>query len=909
MGRSFYIIDGHAQVFRAYYAPFGGNLTSPSGEPTKATYVFCSMLFNLLREKKPDYLAVAFDVRDSSAPRQKIYPDYKSSREATPEDLIPQIDRIQHILEAAGIPTLMAPGYEADDIMATLAARDLPEDLHLYLVSKDKDLEQLLNHQVSLYDPGKDEVIDPADLEAKKGYRPDQAVEIQTLCGDNVDDIPGVKGIGPKTAVKLIQKYGTAQAVLDHAKELTPKQKENVLAFRDQMPITRQLVTLMKDVPIDATLEDFVHKSLHVDPVLAIFEELGFNRLREEVEQFRIGDSPKPAENRPVVSIPSPDPTPAGYHLINTKDSFETFLQNLARQSEFCFDTETTSLERMDAQLVGISFSWASGVAYYLPVRTAMGEPLDSKSTLAALKPIFENPDVKKIGQNLKYDLLILRQAGIHARGIGFDTMIASALLDPLRRSHGIDFLAQQLLGHRMMPISDLIGKGKNQITIDQAPLEHVSHYACEDADITWQIKQIFAKQIEDQVFHELFYDTEMPLMEVLAEMEFVGVALDTDILAQMSNRLADRLVELTCEIHQAAGRSFNIDSTQQLQEILFDEQKLRVVRKTKTGRSTDAETLAILDYETDNPIPGLVLEYRELAKLKSTYVDKLPEMLSRSTGRIHAHFNQTGAVTGRLSSSDPNLQNIPIRTETGREIRKAFVTGNEHDVLLTADYSQIELRMLAHYCQDPDLLQAFRDETDIHAFVASQVFGIELTDVTKEQRGRAKAVNFGIIYGQSPFGLARTTGMDVSEAKMFIDTYFRRYPGIRRFIDQCIADAKKRGYVSTILGRRRPITELDSRNRQRAALGERLAVNTVLQGSAADLIKRAMIHIHRRIQQEHRPVRLLIQVHDELVCAVPRTSAAEEADMIRQEMITAIPLDVPITVDVAWGDNWLEGK
>ncbi len=909
MSKTFYIIDGHAQIFRAYYARMPG-LTAPSGEPTKATFVFSQMLLSLIRDRQPDYLAVALDTGAENVFRREIDPAYKANREPPPPDFGPQADRIETILEALNIPIFRKVGFEADDLMATICENLARQDVAVYLVSSDKDLEQLISERVRLYDLGKNVVIGRKELLAEKGYAPEQAVDIQTLSGDSVDNVPGVVGIGAKTAAKLIAQYGSAQAVLDHADELTPKQRDNVKAFAAQLETTRRLVTLCRDVDFEFDLQRCAVDGLRFQHVRPTFEELGFNRLLPQLdalERTRAADlSPRGHPNG------GPQTVPIGlgdYHLVDTPEALTAFVKDLAQQDIFAFDTETTGLNPVASQLVGLSFAWQAGRAYYLPARAAMGRALDETLVVQQLKPIFEDAARKKVGQNLKYDLAVLRQVGIHVQGVFFDTMIASFLLAPLRRSHGLDGLAWELLGHRMIPITDLIGKGKQQCSMDEVDTARVCEYAAEDADYTWRLYELLKPQIDDSPFTQLFYETEMPLVEVLCDMECNGVALDTDLLAGLSRSMAQRLDELTSAIHAAAGRPFNIDSTQQLAGVLFDELKLPVVRRTKTGRSTDAETLETLANGSGHPLPRLVLEYRELVKLKNTYIDTLPKMVCRKTGRIHAAFHQTGAVTGRLSSSDPNLQNIPIRTEVGRQIRGAFVAGRTDHVLLTADYSQIELRVLAHFCRDEALLEAFRSGRDIHAFVAAQVNGVPLDQVTKEQRSAAKAVNFGIIYGQTAHGLARSLSISRSAAKTFIDMYFMRYPGIRLFIDLTIADAKRRGFVETILGRRRPLPELRSSSPQEAALGQRLAVNTVIQGSAADLIKRAMIDIQREIAANHRPSRMLIQVHDELVFEVPAGAVEAEAEMVRRKMTHALPLDVPVVVDVAWGRNWLESK
>lgn len=912
MNKSFYIIDGHAQIYRAFYAPFR-DLTSPSGEPTRATFVFTQMLFNLLRQRKPDYLAMVMDVSDETVFRRDIDPDYKAHRDPPPEALEVQMNRIVSIVTTAGIPILRRPGFEADDLMATLVERFRDAPLDIYLVSKDKDLEQLVNERVRLYDPGKDEVLDAAAIEAAKGYRPDQAVEVQTLVGDSTDNIPGIPGVGPKTAAKLIQKYGTADAVVAHAAELTPKLRESVEAFAPKLPITRQLVTLRRDVQFEFDLEASKRSRIHPPALRPMFRELGFHRLQDAIDEF---DSLFPTSTSTAELFPSAPAEPARpsgpgrgkYHLVDNMERFEEFINALSAQRIFAFDTETTGLQPVTAAMVGLSFAWAPGEAWYLPVRAAVGDVLPRSKVVQGLKPIMEDPAILKVGQNLKFDALTVRQLGMGVTGLHFDTMIAAFLLEPTG-AHGLDAMVKNLIGHEMIPITDLIGKGRDQITMDLVDTRRVCEYAAEDADFTWRLYEIFNRRIAGSHVERLFTETEMPLVEVLVDMENEGIALDAPLLGKLGNTLADRMEDLTRQVHQTAGYKFNIDSTKQLATVLFDELGLSVVRKTKTGRSTDADTLEALAEQTDNPIPRLVLEYREATKLKNTYVDTLPKMINPRTGRVHATFHQTGAITGRLSSSDPNLQNIPIRTEAGKRIREAFVAGAIDSVLLTADYSQVELRILAHYCQDAALIEAFRQGQDIHRSVAAQVNGVPLDAVTPAQRSAAKAVNFGIIYGQSAFGLSRSLGISGTEAKAFIETYFKRFPGIRGFIDSCIANAKKTGYAETILGRRRPIPELDSRNRGQVAFGERIAVNTVVQGSAADLIKRAMVDIHRELKSGGHAAKMLIQVHDELVFEVPKAAVESEAAMIREKMSKAIPLSVPIEVDAGWAPTWAEGK
>ncbi len=935
MARTLYLIDGHAQIFRCYYAPFR-SLSAPSGEPTRATYVFCQMLFNLAKTKKPDYLAMVLDTDEIPIFREEIDADYKANREPPPEDFAPQAERIVDIVKAAGIPIFVKPGFEADDLIATIARRVTDEhpDLQTVIVSRDKDLEQLLGERVVLYDPNKDEVLDADAIESKKGYRPDQAIEIQTLTGDSTDNIPGVPGIGPKTAAKLIAKYGTAQGVIDHADELTPKQRENVKAFAEQMPKTRELVTLRDDVSCDFDLEACRFEGFPADALAPIFDELNFDRLKQQLDDAPTKDggkggdtsveakSSKPTETKKsraksntaatdgpglFDSQESESLVPAGeYDTLDTKTKLKNLAKQLGKHGRFAFDTETTSLLPVEADLVGISISHEQGAACYVPV-LGVGKTVALDDVREILGPVFADPSIHKVAHNLKYDVAVMRTVGIEVRGADFDTMIASFVLDSSRR-HNLDALCLELFGHRKIPTTDLIGKGKNEVTFAQVEVDRAAVYACEDADFTWRLYERFRAELDDAPeLKTLFEELEMPLVDVIMEMEYQGVALDTDLLAGMSEMMRRKLDALTAEIHAAAGREFNIGSTKQLAEVLFDELGMPVLRKTKTGRSTDADTLSELVAKHECEVARLVLQYRELDKLRGTYVDALPLLVCPKTNRVHTSFHQTGAITGRLSSSDPNLQNIPNRTEIGRQIRRAFVPGRSGDVLLTADYSQIELRLVAHLSDDENLRQAFAEDQDIHRFVAAQVAGIPLEEVTKEQRGRAKAVNFGIIYGQGAFGLSRGTGMSMTEAREFIEAYFDRYAGVKGFIDECVEQAQSHGYVETILGRRRAIPDIHSRSRPARSAAERLAVNTVVQGSAADLIKRAMIHIHRRIREEDRPSRMLIQVHDELVFELPASALDDEIDMVRHEMEHAMDLDVPLKVDIAYGENWLE--
>lgn len=612
---------------------------------------------------------------------------------------------------------------------------------------------------------------------------------------------------------------------------------------------------------------------------------------------------------RPVSLAALREPDGGEYRLVNTPALLAELVAELARQPEFALDTETTGLSPIDSDLVGIALAWEVGRAYYVPVRCVYGEVLPLDLVRARLGPVLADEQKRKVGQHLKYDLNVLRGAGLPVAGPLFDTMIAAFVLDPTRDSYGLDKLVPSLLGHRMIPIRDLIGTGRQQLQVDQVPLAQVAEYAGEDADYTWRLRQLLEPQLGPSGVERLFHDLEMPLVAVLTDMELHGIMLDVSLLRRIGDEMATRVSQIADEVHGLVGRPFNVDSPKQLAEVLFDQLEFRVVRRTKTARSTDAETLEVLGRETGHPIFPLLLEYRELQKLRGTYVEALPRECSRRTGRIHTSYHQTGTVTGRLSSSEPNLQNIPVRTAAGRQIRRALVARSAEEVLISADYSQIELRVLAHFCEDEALIRAFVEDQDIHAFVAAEINGVPLADVTKDMRSRAKAVNFGIIYGQTAFGLAQTTGMMRGEAQAFIDAYFARYPRIHEFIDRCVAEARRDGAVRTILGRRRPIADINSRNSNARAQAERFAVNTVIQGSAADLIKIAMIRLHERIRLERLPLRMLLQVHDELVCEGPQAQAPELAAVMRSEMSGALQLRVPLKVDVAWAANWLDAK
>jgi DNA polymerase-1 len=923
--KTFYIIDGHAQIFRAYFAPFR-DLTSPSGEPTKATFVFTQWLMNLIERRQPAYLAMVIDSGDESVFRKAIDPGYKSNREPPPDDFHPQEDRIIQIVRDVGIPIFVKPGYEADDILATMAHRLRDQGYDIVLVSKDKDLRQLLNGHTRMYDMQADTFLDVPGMEQTLGYTPAEAVEVQTLMGDSTDNVLGIPGVGEKTAVKLVKKYGTADAVLNHLDELTPKMRENFEKYGSRLATSRQLVTLKSDVEIDFDAEKCRFKGMNAAAMRVHLEELGFHALLKKLggEDAETARTVKPSAKKPEIfeeglfsmapAGPGPDIATSAdcdYQLIDTEEKFAEFLKEVGNQKRFAFDTETDALGAMNSNLIGMSFSWKPKQGYYLPVRGPSDSVhLSPERVISAMRPVLEDPKVQKVGHNIKYDLMVMRQAGVNMRGIVLDSMIAAFLLDAGKMQYGIDRLALETFNHRKIATSELIGKGKHQISMDRVDLATVAKYASEDADIAWRLAGRLDAQLDEvPALRKLNDGVETPLISVLADMETNGIAINPRVLSEQSLVLGERIEKLREEIMTTAGCEFNPDSPKQLAEVLFNKLNLKVIKRNKTGPSTDVEVLEKLAVE--HRCPKLILEYRSLVKLKNTYLDNLTEYVNPKTKRIHSSFNQIGAATGRLSSSDPNLQNIPIRTDEGRRIRLAFVPGDPaKNVLLTADYSQIELRILAHFTEEPALLRAFEADEDIHRTVAAEVFGVPLDQVSRDQRGQAKTINFGIIYGVSAFGLARRIdGMTVKSAQELINAYNKRFPSIARFLDKCVMEAQSQGYVETLLGRRRPLPEIHSSIVAMRNAAERMAINSVVQGTAADLIKIAMLNVHARLNKEKRPSKMLLQVHDELVFETPIEQVETDAAIIREEMTGAMKLKVPLKVEMGWGKNWQEVK
>ena len=867
-------------------------MTGPAGQPTNAVFGIIRDLMNLLRDRKPDYLAAAFDGQEKLF-RSDLFADYKAQRAAMPEDLAPQIDVVRRAFEAFRVPVLMSEGNEADDVIATIARRASERGLDVTICTADKDARQLLNDQVRILNLRKQEVLDVAALKADWGVRPDQVVDLLALTGDTSDNVPGVPGIGLKTGAKLIEEFDTLDNLLANVSRVSgTKRKENLVAFADVARRARELITLRDDLELDLDWESIRTRPIDHKAFKALCIECGFHRFVTE-----LGPDPE-------VKVAAWE---AEYRLVDTLENLAPFLADLAAQPKFCFDTETTSIDPLRADLVGLSFSWEKGLAYYLPVRGPRdSRTLDEAETLAALRPILESDSVEKVGQNVKYDMLVLARAGVEVGGPVTDTMVLSYLLESGERNHNLDQLSQRLLDHAMVPITDLIGKGKNQLRMDDVAVPKVAEYAGEDADATWRLETILAGKVREEGLWPLYADLERPLIRVLARMERRGIKVDVAILERLSREFADRLVTIEADIYREAGRPFNIGSGPQLRQILFDELKLPILQKTPGGEPSTAHEV-LEELAGSHPLPKLLMQHRQLAKLKSTYLDALPGLIHLEDGRIHASFNQVVAATGRLSSSDPNLQNIPVRTEDGRQVRQAFVAGEPGWSLLTADYSQIELRILAHFSKDPELVRAFSEDRDIHSAVAALVFGVPEEQVDSNMRRVAKTVNFGVVYGLSAFGLAARLGIAQAEASAFIEAYFRQYAGVDAFITRTLESALAAGRVETILGRRRPINGIKNTAGRVRNLAERTAVNTVIQGSAADLIKRAMIAVDRRITREGLEARMLLQIHDELVFECPGPELGRLAEIVRHEMNSALDLDVPLKVDLAVGPNWLD--
>jgi DNA polymerase-1 len=882
-----YLVDGHNYLYRAFHAIRG--LTNSKGFPTNAVYGFAVMLIKILREEEPEYLAVAFDSKGPTT-RHEIFPEYKGTRPPMPEDLTPQVPVIMDLVRAFRVPVLEREGCEADDLMATAARLGKEAGLEVVIVSGDKDLLQLVGPGVRVMDTMKDVVYTEKTVEERFGVTPRQLGDVLALAGDSVDNIPGVRGVGGKTAPELIARYGSLKDLYEHLDDLSPARRRRLEEGREEAFLSRRLVTLQEDLPLGLALEDLRKQDPGTDEAFAIFREMEFSRLQKEFS--------KPKEK-----------APGDYRIVSEEKELEDLARKLKGSGGFAFDLETTDLDPMRARIVGLAFSLAPDQAFYIPVgHRYLGVPrqLPLEKVLDVLGPLLTDGKLPKYGQNIKYDVLVLDGAGLRLQGISFDTMVASYVINPTRHRHNLAELAQEYLDESVTSYEDVAGKGKKQIPFSQVEVERACAYAGEDADVTLRLREVLRPRIEELSLDGLYYDLEMPLVEVLIDLEKRGVLVDTAALGDLAAEVEGQLQELIGRIWKMAGLEFNLNSPKQLGEVLFDRLGLPVMKKTKTGRSTDEGVLTHL--AAQHELPAEVLTYRQLAKLKNTYIDVLPTLVNPSTGRVHTSFNQTVTATGRLSSSDPNLQNIPVRTELGRRIRRAFIAEKGH-LLLSADYSQVELRVLAHLSGDEGLCEAFRRGEDVHEQTAAAIFGSREGAITGEERRTAKTINFGIIYGMGAFGLARQLGIEQKEARDFIDRYFERFPGVREFMERTVAEGRLKGYVSTLMGRRRYLPELSSRNGNVVQFAERMAVNTPVQGSAADLIKRAMIDIHRELERPSGKWKasMVLQIHDELLFEVPREEAGRLADLVREKMEGVMELSVPIVVDIGQGLNWDE--
>jgi len=889
-----FLVDGTALAYRGYFAFIKNPLINSKGENTSAPYAFTTSLLKLIRQYEPTHLAVIFDAPGKTF-RHERYGEYKATREKMPEDLARSLPRVHQVVESMSIPHLEIPGFEADDVMGTLAKRGADEDLDVYLVTSDKDFMQCLGDRVHMLRPGRrgDDYapFTAMDVRERYGVEPVRTIDILGLMGDTSDNVPGVPQVGEKTAQKLIVEYGSVEEVLDHAAEIPQKRvRENLVEYADQALLSKELVTIDTGVPLDVSIDDFAFSGFDFPVMARLFGELEFTGLLEDLLQES--------------DDPGSDAAEREYRLVDSFELLDQVLTECRGAEIVAVDTETTGLNPLTARLVGVSLAVATGQGWYLPLRHEEPGNLPEEEALGRLKEFLEDRTVPKVGHNIKYDALVLRNEGIFLEGIVLDTMVASYLLNPSRRQHGLDALALEYLSRQTIPITSLIGKGKKQISFAEVVIVEACEYACEDVDVTLGLMAEMAPQLDALELRPLLDDTEMPLIPVLVEMEAAGVLIDPELLGDMREEFQEELDQLTAEIYVYAGEEFNVNSPRQLQEILFEKMELPRGKKTKTGYSTDSEVLEGLIPE--HPIARKILDYRALGKLVSTYIEALPKLVNPDTGRIHTSFNQTIAATGRLSSSEPNLQNIPIRTEEGRRIRRAFIAP-EGRVLLSADYSQIELRIMAHLSSDERLIDAFRTGEDIHTSTAAAILNLPVEDVTDDERRQAKTVNFGVMYGMGSVSLGKQLAIPSAEAKEFIENYFNRFSGVARYIEETRATARKNGYVTTLLNRRRYMPELESSAPQIRAFAERTAVNMPIQGSAADLIKKAMIDIQAWLWQETMPADMLIQVHDELVFEVDEDRVEEVRDEVVMRMEGALELNVPILVDAHWGRTWAD--
>ena len=892
MNRQIVLIDGSNFIFRAFFAV--RSLSTSTGIPTNAVMGFAKMIQKLLRDLKPTHVAVVLDTKEPTF-RHKIFPDYKANRSEPPEDLVPQFELIRKLIDAFNWRRIEMPGFEADDVIGTLADLAARDDFEVTIVSSDKDLLQLLGPRVKALDTMKDKWIGPEDLIERFGGGPERVVDVLALAGDSSDNIPGVPGVGEKTALKLLGEYGTLENVLTNAAKIKGKLGEKVAANKDLALLSKRLVTIKRDLDLPMVLDDFAIAEPDWEQLTELLTHLEMARFLADIKAD------------PAARVPESKISRDGYGIILTAEELDSLVADLEKAELISLDLETTSISPMTARIVGLSFCCDDNKAFYCPVaHDYLGAPkqLALGDVLKKLKPILENENIPKIGQNIKYDWIVLRNAGADMRGVSFDTMIADYLLTPESGGHNLDAMAMRYLHHQNITFAEVAGKGKHAKTFDRVPLEMAKDYAAEDAHVTRAVYKILKPMIAERNLDTLLTTVEMPLVEVLVEMERRGVLIDRDLFAELSVEAGGKLEDIKKAIFHEAGVEFNLNSPAQVADVLFDKLKLPPGKKTKSGYSTDVTVLERLAEK--HGVPKMLLEYRAFYKLKSTYIDALPLSLHPETGRLHTSYNQAVTATGRLSSSNPNLQNIPIRRAEGRRIREGFIAPSGC-VLLSADYSQVELRVLAHLAKDEAMIKAFRGGEDIHSATAAQVFNMLPGMVSPEMRRQAKAINFGIVYGMSAFRLGRDLEIGTKKAQKFIDAYFARFAGVRKFIDETIKSARKDGFVTTLMGRRRAIPELQAKDRNLQGFGERAAVNTPIQGTAADIIKVAMIHLHERIEKEKLSMSMILQVHDELVFEVAEKDVDVMKAIVAEEMEGVVALDAPLKVDIGVGKNWAE--
>lgn len=893
MSEMLILIDGSALAYRSYFALIRNPLINSKGENTSAVFGFTNSLIKLLETVKPDYIACVFDTPVPTF-RHDIYAEYKSTRAKMPEDLVDSLPWIKEIVEAFQIPLIEMPGFEADDVIGTLAVKAEAMGLEVGIFTGDKDYYQLVTDKIRILHPKTFEWQGPDFVAEKTGVPPEKMIDYLALMGDSSDNIPGIPGVGEKTAAELIREFGGLEKVLESAGSIKKKKiAEAVASSADLARLSYKLATIDKNVDIDFDPEKFRFKPYDSERLRALFKKFEFKQLMDRFDSL---------EKVGVLEVKKT----AGYHRVGSIDELGKILKRAEEAGEYSIDTETTSLDPMQARLVGISLAVTEGEAYYLPVgheESGLNLPLDE--TLDSVGRLLKG-NSRAIGHNLKFDRQVFRNHSLEMKEPYFDTMLASYVLDPGRRSHALANLAEEFLGYRMQPISELIGKGAKQISFARVPVDKATFYSAEDADIALRLKKIFQSKLEMQSLDRLFFELEMKLLPVLGDMERTGVAIDLEVLDRLSVEYSQKMQSIEDKIYEHVGFKFNLNSPAQLRQVLFQRLNLQSGRRTAKGGEKSTEMGVLEKLALIHPVPKLVLEYRQLAKLKSTYIDALPKLVNPETNRVHTSFNQTVTATGRLSSSDPNLQNIPIRTEEGKEIRRAFVAPSGYSIM-SADYSQIELRLMAHFAGDQALIESFRRGEDIHRRTAAEVYGVKIEDVTDSMRRSAKTANFAIIYGVTAYGLSRQAEFGVKDAQEYIDAYFERYPGVKRYMEEIKAFAREKGYVETLLKRRRYLPDINSKSRQAREFAERTAINTPIQGTAADLIKLAMIRIADNLARDNKQSKMILQVHDELVFEQKKDERDYLRGMVKKEMEGALELSVPITVDIGEGDNWFE--